>query len=44
MWTVLKAMLIATISKVMIIFLMEMAGQGIVPPSVPLIYLILLKS
>ncbi len=40
-WTVLKAMLIATMSWVIIIFLMEMAGQGIVPRSVPLLYFIL---
>jgi len=40
-WTVLKAMLIATMSWVIIVFLMEMAGQGIVPRSVPLLYLII---
>lgn len=40
-WTILKAMLIATMSWVIIIFLMEMAGQGIVPRSVPLLYFIL---
>ena len=40
-WTILKAMLIATMSWVIIIFLMEMAGQGIVPRSVPFLYFIL---
>lgn len=40
-WTVLKAMLIATMSWVIIIFLMEMAGQGIVPRSIPFLYFIL---
>jgi FlaA1/EpsC-like NDP-sugar epimerase len=40
-WTILKAMLIATMSWVIIIFLMEMAGQGIVPRSVPVLYFIL---
>ncbi|PYB77091.1 polysaccharide biosynthesis protein [Rhizobium wuzhouense] len=40
-WTIIKAMLIATTSWVIIIFLMEMAGQGIVPRSVPFLYLIL---
>jgi FlaA1/EpsC-like NDP-sugar epimerase len=40
-WTIVKAMLIATMSWVIIIFLMEMAGQGIVPRSVPFLYFIL---
>jgi len=40
-WTVLKAVLIATMSWVIIIFLMEMAGQGIVPRSIPFLYFIL---
>lgn len=40
-WTIIKAMLIATMSWVIIIFLMEMAGQGIVPRSVPFLYFIL---
>lgn len=40
-WTILKAMLIATMSWVIIIFLMEMAGQGIVPRSVPFLYFVL---
>ncbi|WP_246659208.1 nucleoside-diphosphate sugar epimerase/dehydratase [Rhizobium sp. FY34] len=40
-WTILKAMVIATMSWVILIFLMEMAGQGIVPRSVPFLYFIL---
>lgn len=40
-WTIVRAMLIATMSWVIIIFLMEMAGQGIVPRSVPFLYFIL---
>lgn len=40
-WTIIRAMLIATMSWVIIIFLMEMAGQGIVPRSVPFLYFIL---
>ncbi|KPF41336.1 capsular biosynthesis protein [Rhizobium sp. AAP43] len=40
-WTILKAMLIATMSWVIIIFLVEMAGQGIVPRSVPFLYFVL---
>lgn len=40
-WTVLKAMMIATAGWVIVIFLMEMAGQGIVPRSVPFLYFVL---
>ena len=40
-WTILRAMLIATMSWVIVIFLMEMAGQGIVPRSVPFLYFVL---
>ncbi len=40
-WTIIKAMLITTMSWVIIIFLMEMAGQGIVPRSIPFLYFIL---
>lgn len=40
-WTIIKAMLIATMSWVIIIFLLEMAGQGIVPRSVPFLYFVL---
>jgi len=37
-WTIIKAMAIATMIWVLLIFLMEMAGQGIVPRSVPFFY------
>lgn len=40
-WTILKAMLIATVSWVIIVFLMEMAGQDIVPRSIPFFYFVL---
>ena len=40
-WTVIQAMIIATMTWVIIIFLMEMAGQGIVPRSVPFLYFVL---
>lgn len=40
-WTILQAMTIATMSWVIVIFLMEMAGQGIVPRSVPFLYFVL---
>lgn len=40
-WTIIRAMMIATMCWVIIIFLMEMAGQGIVPRSVPFIYFFL---
>ena len=40
-WTILKAMTIATAGWVILIFLMEMAGQGIVPRSVPFLYFVL---
>lgn len=40
-WTIIRAMTIATMCWVIIIFLMEMAGQGIVPRSVPFIYFFL---
>lgn len=40
-WTIIRAMIIATMSWVIVIFLMEMAGQGIVPRSVPFIYFFL---
>jgi len=40
-WTIIRAMLVATISWLLVIFLMEMAGQGIVPRSVPFFYFIL---
>lgn len=40
-WTILRAMMISTAGWVILIFLMEMAGQGIVPRSVPFLYFIL---
>jgi FlaA1/EpsC-like NDP-sugar epimerase len=40
-WTILQAMTIATMCWVIVIFLMEMAGQGIVPRSVPFLYFVL---
>lgn len=40
-WTIIKAMTVATMSWVIIIFLMEMAGQGIVPRSVPFLYFLI---
>lgn len=38
MWTMLQAMLIATVAWVMLVFLSAMAGRGLVPRSVPIIY------
>ena len=40
-WTIIRAMLVATMSWVIVIFLMEMAGQGIVPRSVPFLYFLI---
>lgn len=40
-WTIIMAMAIATMSWVIVVFLLEMAGQGIVPRSVPLLYFML---
>lgn len=40
-WTIIQAMTVATMSWVIIIFLMEMAGQGIVPRSVPFLYFLI---
>jgi FlaA1/EpsC-like NDP-sugar epimerase len=40
-WTILKAMIVVTTCWVIIIFLMEMAGQGIVPRSVPFLFFVL---
>ena len=37
-WTILRAMMIATMCWVIIIFLTEMTGRGIVPRSVPVLY------
>lgn len=38
MWTILKALLLATVTWVVVVFLSEMAGRGVVPRSVPIIY------
>lgn len=38
MWTILQAMLLATAAWVAVVFLSEMAGRGVVPRSVPIIY------
>lgn len=38
MWTILQAMLLATLAWVALVFLSEMAGRGVVPRSVPIIY------
>lgn len=40
-WTIVQAMVVSTMCWVIIIFLMEMTGQGIVPRSVPFLYFIL---
>lgn len=40
-WTIIMAMAIATMNWVIVVFLLEMAGQGIVPRSVPLLYFML---
>jgi len=37
-WTIIKAMVISTMIWVLLIFLLEMVGQGIVPRSVPFFY------
>ncbi|ODT65269.1 MAG: capsular biosynthesis protein [Pelagibacterium sp. SCN 63-23] len=38
MWTILQAMLMSIVAWVVLIFLSEMAGRGVVPRSVPIIY------
>ena len=38
MWAMLQAMVMATIVWVVLVFLSEMAGRGVVPRSVPIIY------
>lgn len=38
LWTVLQAMTIATVSWVVLVFLSEMSGRGVVPRSVPVLY------
>ena len=39
MWTILRAMVIATVVWVVLVFLSQLAGRLVVPRSVPLIYL-----
>lgn len=39
MWTILRAMVIATVAWVALVFLSQLAGRLVVPRSVPLIYL-----
>lgn len=39
MWTILRAMVIATVAWVVLVFLSQLAGRLVVPRSVPLIYL-----
>ncbi|SMQ85532.1 NDP-sugar epimerase, includes UDP-GlcNAc-inverting 4,6-dehydratase FlaA1 and capsular polysaccharide biosynthesis protein EpsC [Devosia lucknowensis] len=39
MWTILRAMVIATVTWVVLVFLSQLAGRLVVPRSVPLIYL-----
>lgn len=38
LWTILRAVLISTVAWVVLVFLSEMAGRGVVPRSVPIIY------
>ncbi len=40
-WTVARAMVLATLVWVIVVFLLEMAGQGIVPRSIPLFYFVI---
>lgn len=39
MWTILRAMILATVAWVVLVFLSQMAGRFVVPRSVPIIYL-----
>ena len=39
LWTILKAMVLATVAWVVLVFLSQMAGRFVVPRSVPVIYL-----
>lgn len=39
--TILQAMLLATVAWVVVVFLSEMSGRGVVPRSVPILYLLL---
>jgi FlaA1/EpsC-like NDP-sugar epimerase len=38
MWTIIQAMTIATVCWVVLVFLIEMSGRGVVPRSVPILY------
>jgi FlaA1/EpsC-like NDP-sugar epimerase len=38
LWTIVQAMTLATVAWVVLVFLSEMAGRGVVPRSVPLFY------
>lgn len=38
MWTIISALLLSTVVWVVVVFLSEMAGRGVVPRSVPIIY------
>lgn len=38
LWTILQAMLLATVGWVVLVFLSEMAGRNVVPRSVPILY------
>lgn len=38
MWTILQAVTLSTVCWVLVVFLSEMAGRGVVPRSVPLLY------
>lgn len=40
-WAIARAMLLATMAWVILVFLLEMAGQGIVPRSIPLFYFVI---
>lgn len=39
MWTILRAMVLATVAWVVLVFLSQMSGRFVVPRSVPIIYL-----
>jgi FlaA1/EpsC-like NDP-sugar epimerase len=38
LWTIIQAMTIATVAWVVLVFLSEMAGRGVVPRTIPLFY------
>jgi FlaA1/EpsC-like NDP-sugar epimerase len=41
LWTIARAMLLATMAWVILVFLLEMTGQGIVPRSIPLFFFVI---